>query len=76
MSVSRDMPGHGETFMGMMDKAKEMKDKAMDAVSGDHVDRAADKLDDATGNQHSDKIDKGRDMAKDQLDKHQNDQSQ
>jgi hypothetical protein len=59
--------------MGMMDKAKKMKDKAMDAVTGDHVDQAADKADDATGAKHTDKIDKGRNMAKEQLDKHQAD---
>jgi hypothetical protein len=57
--------------MGMMDKAKNMKDKAMDAVTGDHVDKAADKADDATHGEHTDKIDKGRDMAKEQIDKHQ-----
>jgi hypothetical protein len=56
--------------MGMMDKAKGMKDKAMDAVTGDQVDEAADKVDEATEGKHSDKVDKGRDMAKEQLDKH------
>ena len=61
--------------MGMMDKAKGMKDKAMDAVTDDHVDQAADKVDETTGGEHRDKIDKGRDMAKEQLDKQQHDQS-
>ena len=56
--------------MSMMDKAKGMKDKAMDAVTGDQVDEAADKVDEATGGKHSDKIDKGQEMAKEQLDKH------
>lgn len=61
--------------MGMIDKAREMKDKAMGAVTPEHVDQAADKLDDATGNKYGDKIDKGQDMAKDQLDKHNTEQS-
>jgi hypothetical protein len=60
----------------MMDKAKDLKDKAMDAVSGEHVDRAADKVDEATGGKYRDKVDKGRDMAKEQLDKHQGEPSQ
>jgi hypothetical protein len=54
--------------MGMMDKANEMKDKAKDALKNDeNVDKAADKADEMTGGQHSDKIDKGSDMLKDKM---------
>jgi hypothetical protein len=55
--------------MGMKDKAKEMADKAMDAVKGEHVDKAGERLDEKSGGKHTDKIDKGEQMAKDQLDK-------
>jgi MT0933-like antitoxin protein len=43
----------------------------MDALTGDQVDQAAEKADEASGGKHTDKIDKGRDMAKEHLDKHQ-----
>jgi hypothetical protein len=60
--------------MGMKDKAKEMADKAMDAVKGEHVDKAGEMLDEKTGGKHTDKIDKGGDMAKEQLEKRRGEQ--
>jgi hypothetical protein len=58
--------------MGMMDKAKDMKDKAMDALGDDKaekIDQAGDKVDEATGGKHADKVDKGQQMAKDAAEK-------
>ena len=52
--------------MGMMDKAKDMKDKVTESGKADEaIDKAADKADDMTGGEHGEKIDKGADMAKD-----------
>ena len=62
--------GQRGTGMGIMDKANELKDKAKDALKhDDKIDKAADKIDDATGRKHSDKIDKGAQAMKDKNDK-------
>lgn len=60
--------------MGIKDKANELKDKAMDKAKGaigddGNVDKAAGKIDEATGNKFSDQIDKGADAAKKANDK-------
>jgi len=59
--------------MGFMDKANELKEKAVAKAKeamgdDDKVDRAADKLDDATGNKYSDQIDKAAGKAKERND--------
>jgi len=57
--------------MGMFDN---MKDKATEAVNehgdqvGEGINKAGDFADEKTGGKYGDKIDKGADMAKDQLD--------
>jgi len=59
--------------MGMSDKFDEMKDKAKDLLGGEEgderIDQAADKADDATGGKHTEQIDKGRDAAKEGVEK-------
>jgi len=65
----RICPIMGRVGMGMMDKAKDMKDKAKDAVTDEHIDKAGDAVDEKTGGQHADKVDKGQDMAKEQTQK-------
>ena len=51
--------------MGIMDKAKELKDKAMQSGKAEeYIDKAKEKADQATGGQFGDQIDKGADMAK------------
>lgn len=53
---------------------KDMADKAKDALKGHEdqaeqaVDTAGDKADDMTGGKFQSQVDKGQDMAKDQLD--------
>jgi hypothetical protein len=59
--------------MGMLDKAKQMADKAMKHDKADEaVDKAADKADEATGGKYGDKVDKVQEMAKDQIEKERN----
>ena len=54
----------------MMDKAKDMKDKATEAVGADEkIDEAAEKADEKTGGKASGQIDKGADAAKEGIDK-------
>jgi hypothetical protein len=56
--------------MDMMDdKANDLKDKAKEAVTDDHVESAGDKVDEKTGDKHAEHVDKGQDMAKEQMDK-------
>jgi hypothetical protein len=56
--------------MGIMDKANEMKDKAMQSGQADEaVDQAAEKAKGATGDKYDDKIDQGDQMAKDAMKK-------
>ena len=58
--------------MGMMDKAKDMKDKATEALGDDKaekIDQAGDKVDEKTGGKYADKVDKGQEMAKDAAEK-------
>ncbi len=54
--------------MGLLDKAKDLVSGNKDQVK-DGIDKAADLVDDKTGNQHSDKIDTVADKAKDAVDK-------
>ena len=54
--------------MGMLDKAKDLISGNKDQVK-DGIDKAADLVDDKTGNQHSDKIDSAAEKAKDAVDK-------
>jgi MT0933-like antitoxin protein len=59
--------------MGIMDKANELKDKAMgkakDAMGKDeNVDKAAKMAKDKTGNKHDDQVDKAAEKAKDMND--------
>lgn len=61
--------------MGLLDKFKKSADDAKDAVA-EHsetidkgIDKAADLIDDKTGNKHSDKIDKVAEKAHDLVDK-------
>lgn len=54
--------------MGLLDKAKDLVSGNKDQVKGG-IDKAADLVDDKTGNQHSDKIDTVADKAKDAIDK-------
>lgn len=59
--------------MGLMDKFDEMKEKAKDQLgkhsdkTDDSVEKVGDKADEKTGGKYSDKVDKGRDMAKERL---------
>ena len=60
--------------MGIMDKAKEMKDKAMAAAKeaagkDENVDKAAKMAKDKTGNKYDDHIDKAAEKAKDMNDR-------
>lgn len=54
-------------FSDLVDKAKGLISGNKDSVK-DGIDQAADVADDKTGGQHSEHIDKGADMAKDQVD--------
>ncbi len=54
--------------MGLVDKAKDLVAGNKDQVK-DGIDKAADVVDDKTGNQHTDKIDMAADKAKDAVDK-------
>jgi hypothetical protein len=54
--------------MGLLDKVKDLVSGNKDQVKGG-IDKAADLVDDKTGNQHSDKIDTAADKAKDAVDK-------
>ncbi len=54
--------------MGMLDKAKDLISGNKEQVKGG-IDKAADLVDDKTGNQHSDKIDTAAEKAKDAIDK-------
>ncbi len=49
--------------MGMFDKAKDLADKNRDKI-GDGVDKATDVVDDHTGKQHSEHLDKVDDAAR------------
>lgn len=61
--------------MGISDSISGMADKAKDALSGNSdaaksgVDKAGDAADKATGGKFDEHVDKGQDMAKDQIDK-------
>jgi hypothetical protein len=56
--------------MGMMDKAKEMRDKvAQSGKPEEYVDKAKNTASKATGHKFDDKIDKGSDKAKDAMNK-------
>jgi hypothetical protein len=59
--------------MGISDKFDDMKDKAKDLLGGDEgaekIDQAADQADDVTGGKYSEQIDKGRDAAKEGVEK-------
>jgi uncharacterized protein YjbJ (UPF0337 family) len=61
--------------MGISDSISGMVGKAKDAVGGHTdeankaVDAAGDKVDDVTKGKYKDKVDKGQDMAKDQINK-------
>lgn len=60
--------------MGFTDKAKELQEQATEKAkqamaNDDTVDKAADKIDEATGGKHSDKIDKGAEKAKEHNDR-------
>lgn len=56
--------------MGITDKAKEMKDKAVEALGGDEkIDTAAEKADEVTGGKATDQIDEGAQQAKEAKDK-------
>jgi hypothetical protein len=51
--------------MGMIDKAKEMAQKARHSGKADEmVDKGMDKAKDMTGHKHDDKMDQGTQMAK------------
>lgn len=57
--------------MGIKDWFQKGKDTAADnkdAVKGG-IDKAGDMIDDKTGGKHADHVDKGQDMAKDAVDK-------
>jgi|SoiMethySBSTD1v2_1073268.scaffolds.fasta_scaffold223429_2 hypothetical protein len=54
--------------MGMMDKAKDMKDKAAQSGKADEaIDKAADVADEKTEGKYGDKIDEGADKAKEAM---------
>lgn len=61
--------------MGISDKVTGITNKAKDAVMGhsddlnEAVDKAGDKVDDATGGKFKDKVDKGQEAAKDGIGK-------
>lgn len=65
--------------MGLFDRFKKTAEDVKATASGlaeehgdeakDAIDKAADVIDDKTGNKHSDKIDQGADSAKDAIDK-------
>ena len=54
--------------MGIFDKAKDLISGNKEQVKGG-IDKAADVVDDKTGNQHTDKIETAADKAKDVVDK-------
>ena len=54
--------------MGFLDKAKELVGKNADKADG-VIDKAADVIDDKTGNKHTEKIEQGAEKAKDFVDK-------
>jgi hypothetical protein len=54
--------------MGMMDKAKDMKDKAAQSGKADEaIDKGAEMADEKTEGKYSDKIDEGADKAKEAM---------
>ncbi len=54
--------------MGIKDKAEELKKKAAESGKADEfIQKAADKVDQATGNRFDEKTDKGAQMAKDAM---------
>lgn len=55
-------------FGDLLDKVKGLVSGNKDTVKGG-IDKAADVADDKTGGQYSEHVDKGADMAKDQVDK-------
>ncbi|MFI6102153.1 antitoxin [Lentzea sp. NPDC051213] len=59
--------------MGLMDKAKEMLGKHPDQAK-QGIDKAGDMIDERTGGQHADKVDKVQDKAREYLDRDQNPQ--
>ena len=59
--------------MGLLDKAKDLLGKHEEKVES-ALDKVAEVVDEKTGGKHTDKIDKGEAMAKEQLDKRRGEQ--
>jgi hypothetical protein len=78
LAWSQERHGHrGGTLMGMMDKAKEMRDKvAQSGKPEEYVDKAKDAASKATGHKFDDKIDKGSEATKNAMNKGRNPEQQ